>query len=118
MKTSEMIAMLEENPKLRFRRKNWIYNNNDVYVSTNEHGMIKLFNSIGTLVFYINHNDWQLVREPVPVWEAIKALVSDRQTIRGVNQYGEFTITPDKLESSQQLALRGLKDCSWFIGDE
>jgi len=117
MKTSEMIAMLEKNPKLRFRRKNWIYNNNDTYVSTNEHGMIKLFTSIGTLVFHINHNDWQLIREPVPAWEAIKALCEGKNIVCEQENGDKFTVR-GREDYCHMISKEALQTGKWFIEDE
>ena len=121
MKTSEMITALEKNPKLKFKGDKWI---DGSVLQLDEEGHVEIVSYSGnrisaeTVLAYIpSRINWQLIREPVPVWEAIKALVSDKQTIRGVNRYGEFTITPNQLESSQPLAVSNLKDCLWYVED-
>lgn len=83
MRTSEMIAMLEKNPKLKFETlaygaRRTFYNNEgylryDVYFP----GSNKIMDS-DKMGGGFNGNfginmDWQLVREPVPMWEALQA---------------------------------------------
>lgn len=116
MKTSEMIAMLEENPKLRFNRKNWDLSCH-VYVSTSEIGMIKFFNSASDHVFYTHHDDWQLVREPVPVWEAIKALWEGKNLVCELENEDKFTVRGRK-DYCHMISKKALQTGKWFIEDE
>ena len=79
-KTSEMIAMLEENPKLKFRRpcfKPEIY----VTVCAGE-----VCNQGGYHNYKIIHcgkviDDWQLIRTPVTWQEALQALIEGRTVL-------------------------------------
>ena len=83
MKTSEMFAMLEKNPKLTlvcrkcgteyfmttetvFSTYYKSYAKRDGQIITHKRGRF-----FGNISF---DDDWQIVREPVPAWEAIKAL--------------------------------------------
>ena len=74
MKTSEMIAMLEKNSKLRFKRS--MYKQGIIY-GVNIAGGIGAID--GTLGVISITDDWELVREPVPVWEAVKALYEGKK---------------------------------------
>ena len=70
MRTSEMIAMLEENPKLRFTTKR--YGNGTDEITVSELGYIGFAKFC--ISAYINiDDDWQLVREPVTLEVAIRA---------------------------------------------
>ena len=84
MKTSEMFAMLEKNPKLTFVCRN----GDNEYFMTSEtvfntyyksyakkNGQVITQRGEGDFFGNINFDDnWQVIREPVPSWEAIKAL--------------------------------------------
>lgn len=83
MKTSEMFAMLEKNPKLTLvcrKGGNEYFMTTETVFSTYYKSYAKRDGQIITHRsghFFGNINfddDWQLVREPVPGWEAIKAL--------------------------------------------
>lgn len=74
MKTWEMIKMLTENPKLKF---------------ADPEGNIAMIDQFYVLRWQgqgngrpvninIRHENWQLVPEPVPVWEAIKAYMEGK----------------------------------------
>ena len=67
MKTSEMIAMLENNPKLRFRRKGW---ESDYITGENADYYSIRF-----------HKDWEIVRTPVPWQEGIQARLDGKGVI-------------------------------------
>ena len=82
MKTSEMIAMLENNPKLRFRRKGW--DALEQQVGVDEDNFVGLWYPDGRhlgVCLFTNQDDWELVRTPVTWQEAIQAWV-DGKTIR------------------------------------
>lgn len=86
MKTSEMIAMLEQNPKLKFKSQTgyiasvneftglfrWQHPQGTTGISNN----LRLLSIPGDIA-----DDWTPCREPVPVWEAIKALLSEGKTV-------------------------------------
>jgi len=120
MKTWEMIKMLSENTKLRFDalveypgyiQAMQVFKYGNAIALNIKDGSPKFLTMDGNIMAA----DWQLVREPVPVWEAIKALMADKKSIRGVNRFGEFVISPEHLESTQKLAISNLKDCLWYI---
>jgi hypothetical protein len=73
MKTSEMIAMLEKNPGLKFRRPGYITDKCLCVID----GRIKWnFTKDSPNIGF--HDDWQLVREPVQAWEAVKAFTEGK----------------------------------------
>lgn len=84
MKTSEMIAMLEKNPKLKFQ-----YNTgSESGVMSCIDGDIKLIEHNGKPANYSQYlilhsgymrQDWQLVREPVSWQEAIQAWIDGKE---------------------------------------
>jgi len=82
-KTSEMIAMLEKNPKLKFINKNG-------YIVCSDGCFIKICDSYHLSL----QEDWQLVREPVPVWEAIKAFKEGKTISCSFIGKPEFIIQP------------------------
>lgn len=88
MKLSEAIAMLEKNPKLRFKRYNdYIFCNSSGFIYFERLSCIggqpipKDYsggNFEGNVTVY---QDWQLVREPVPWQEAIQAALDGKRVI-------------------------------------
>ena len=121
MKTSEMIAMLENNPDLKFKSSHPFIKNNFIYVD--EYGIVRwggegqngeLFIVIGKKA-----DNWALVREPVPVWEAFKALIEGK-TIRCEVElkdyrYG-FLLSPESFECiSRGFDIKWLKTGTWYI---
>ena len=74
MKTSEMIAMLEKNPELKFESKKGSSYSTNLTASSSLGTIDIMRDGIREWVSVGIDRDWQLVREPVPVWEAIKAL--------------------------------------------
>jgi hypothetical protein len=84
MRTSEMIAMLEKNPELRFVKTTWQDATNLV---VRDYRLV-LMDSKTQKVFArgertMDHLDvdanWQLVREPIPPLEAIQALLDGKK---------------------------------------
>jgi len=117
MKTSEMIAMLEKNPKLKFKRKGWSLND-DIYVSASRNKVIDFFNTTKNHVFFIDKDDWQLVRESVPVWEAVKAYTEGKNiTCEYTDNYErthKFTLNhSDNTVFAEGILARG----KWYIED-
>ena len=129
MKTWEMIKMLSENPKLRFKN---IRDNGEietiVYITKtgNFYADVKLN---GYMVdcekprcnFFGNYKlteDWQLVRDPVPVWEAIKAY-TEGKTISCENINGCCSSARVKcsfsLNGVTQVRTSCLTNGNWYI---
>ncbi len=123
MKAYEMMAMLEKNPKLRFKKSTW----SDGNLIGIEDGKIKmLFGSgeewnkhePGNKYYYAceflvkGWSDWELVRKPVPSWRAIKAL-SEGEIVK--------VVTPDKHEyildpqDNECISTYTLLNGTWFI---
>ena len=119
MKTSEMIAALEKNPKL-------IFPNGD-FCLFRQGDKILLQGKDGTgvpMILFDMTTDWQPVREPVPVWEAIKAYVEGKNIScayeEGWEQYpknkNEVIFTHKEYEGvgfTSHLLLNGI----WYIED-
>lgn len=79
MKTSEMIAMLEGNPKLRFRRKSWRVLKKQAGVDIDD--SIGLWHPDGKhsgITLYIKQDDWEIIQQPVTFAEAMKAFAEGK----------------------------------------
>ncbi len=123
MRTSEMIAMLEKNPKLKFAKNGSIAAENVIEV--NKFGDILTLQSVRPCLNI--SNDYSLVREPVPVWEAIKALTEGKTvececpgcvTIGASCHDNPQTFEPKK-GGSYRFCSSQLQKGKWFIkGDE
>ena len=121
MKTSEMIAMLEENPNLKF-------------ININNNG-VEIIDGILVYPYYNNHHelqkddlflitqnilklaDWQLVREPVPWQEAIQAYIDGKEV---ECECKECSMHVHKKEYKCNVTMTGickygLKHGKWFI---
>lgn len=83
MKTSEMIAMLEKNPKLRFTRSRVAFG----YGGSVHCDQGRLCGANGTTYDFILNiknepmDDWQLVREPVTWQEALQAAIDGKRIV-------------------------------------
>ena len=119
MKTSEMIAMLEKNPKLSFKRKN----REDIYKIC-DMGFLASIEGHSITPNLRLDDDWQLIREPVPAWEAIKAYVEGKNIScayeEGWEEYpknkNEVIFTHKEYEGvgfTSHLLLNGI----WYIED-
>lgn len=76
MKTSEMISILEKNPKLKY-----VSNRNQAEVTARV-GILNVLIFEGATSgdrVCLDRDDWELVREPVPVWEAVKAFTEGKR---------------------------------------
>lgn len=77
MKTSEMIAMLEKNPALKFRRVDWKHDDRYVYVDEERKSVRVMSNTppkyMGELAIYLDSEEWELIPQPVPWQEALQA---------------------------------------------
>jgi hypothetical protein len=121
MRTSEMIAMLEKNPKLRFKATEW---KDRTVLSLNEEGRIQLTNGHDTepyaaevvLRYLTNLFDWEIVQEPVPVWEAVKAYYEGKQVTckcKGCKRFDGciYQIRPN----GKDLCREGILNGTWYI---
>ena len=126
MKTSEMIAMLEENPKLKFVKSTWkdnanlIVDDNKIVLINSKEGYV-FAHGDRVLIHLDIDADWQLVRDPVPVWEAIKA-VTEGKSISCENAVcghgGKFRKCYfHSGESAMICALHGITQGTWYIED-
>ena len=122
MKTSEAIAMLEKNPKLRFKNTRHDGVETVIYISdygyfnavVTHNGKVKDY-SKGLYNFYGNFKpnaDWQLVREPVPAWEAIKAFCEGKSVSYVTPEGDEW-----KLENCFTYYSDRLINSKWYIND-
>ena len=128
MKTSEMIAMYETNKcpeKLKFVSLGgkielrdgiltWINSGKPLTLNLCGHNL----NGPGhTTAGTIDKYDWTLVREPVPVWEAIKAFVEGK-TIRCdmVSCGGSFCLSI-KGTGGNNFSTAWLEHGKWYIED-
>lgn len=129
MKTSEMIAMLEENPKLKFetfdenlniRRRVWVTDSGYFkYGIIDQEGNEprECYLPLG-LAFWGNihlFTDWTLVRKPVPVWEAIKAW-KEYGTIKCIHDGKEYVFGTTTAFDSH-IAWRLICYGTWYIED-
>lgn len=131
MKTSEMIAMLERNPNLKFKRPRWgPYNS--IGIKDGVLQMIQQNGDIWTYTPICNPNtdryeeachqiaaggdDWQLVRTPVTWQEAIQAVLDKKKVTCECENCGG---TRDKCtyNSNDTVCVYGIKSGTWYIGD-
>jgi len=113
MKTSEMIAMLEKDPTLKFWSPQAPI---DSYLYVDRYKRIcwggrqqegQLFTPT-----IKESEDWEIVREPVPVWEAIKAL-KEGQTVT-VKWLG-FTSVLNPTHNFT-MSINTILNGTWYIG--
>lgn len=130
MKTSEMIAMLEKNPKLKFQ-----YNTgSESGVMSCIDGDIKLIEHNGKPANYSQYlilhsgymrQDWQLVREPVSWQEAIQAWLDGKEIevcecagCEPVDGHKCGTHSKQTLNGSgKNLCRQQFKTAKWYIND-
>lgn len=105
MKTSQMIAMLEKNPGLKFIREC----NREIYGLGEQGYLTRVANCCTTANIRID-DSWQLVREPVPVWEAIKAYVEGKRVY-----YLDTDGAQWYLRSGWNLNIDRFNNGKWFI---
>lgn len=93
MKTSKMIEMLEKNPNLKFRLPAW-----DVsLLCADSSGRMRVINRLtgDTVETRIPMADtWEIFRQPVQLWEAVKALQEGKAILHvpyGYDDMGERT---------------------------
>jgi len=128
MKTSEMIAMLEDNPNMSFSRKSrdrtffvgvrsgyfveWAIGTNGETIKHSLPGGLKFFGNTST------NADWQLVRESVPVWEAIKAYTEGKTVTCDYTseKYGcDKTFVINRREPGLHMSVLLLVNGRWYI---
>jgi len=109
-----MIKMLTENPKLRFKRQS----TESIY----ELGESEFLTVVGKSYCSANiriDDEWTLVREPVPVWEAIKALTEGKvveciaDKCSGCDGKCKGCVFP----GDRVLSIEMVKTGTWYIGD-
>jgi hypothetical protein len=80
-KTSEAIAMLEENPKLQFKSIPELYMTPAVLKSDDYKGIqVTTLDGKWNVCYRVN-DTWELIQQPIPFMEAVKAY-SEGKTIR------------------------------------
>jgi len=113
MKTSEMIALLEENPKLRLISEGNHEISGKIIMSCDDRDFLTPEGINSNIRFLSLKRDWELIREPVPVWEAIKALCEGEKVHCELNGHqGYFLPNPNGHINMEEL-LEG----KWYIND-
>ena len=115
MKTSEMIAMLERNPKLEFRGKMWD-DNDRRYFGVDAEGIMRFFPE-NSGVLYADGEFWvEVTKQPesISAGVAIKAL-QDGKTIHCMIGSERFTYEPD---SVYYIPYTNIKYGKWFIKED
>jgi hypothetical protein len=115
MKTSEMIAMLERNPKLEFRGKMWD-DNDRRYFGVDAEGIMRFFPE-NSGVLYAGGEFWvEVTKQPesISAGVAIKAL-QDGKTIHCMIGSERFTYEPD---SVYYIPYTHIKYGKWFIKED
>lgn len=110
MKLSKVIEMLEKNPKLQF--KGTSDNKKSAGFMKVKADEEKIW--LGGTFIYLDRN-WEIVPEPVPAWQAIKALLTEGKSVRCVCKFGEFVLKELDLTCGQNLTLARLVDGTWYI---
>lgn len=114
MKTSEMIAMLEKNPKFKFEAINPVHPESHIAGITNN---VLCWNGDISFPLRLNfgndyEHDWQLVREPVPAWEAVKAFCEGKSVSYVTPEGDEWKFEKQVLYESNRLI-----NSTWYIND-
>lgn len=123
MKTSEMIAMLEKDPSLKFTRSKCTFGYGGSLHLENGRLYGKSGDSYPFVLDDRNRpmDDWQIVREPVPVWDAIKALCEGKTVeCEMVSGYGDnFYLRPEMLDQSDPefFHMSWIRKGKWYIND-
>jgi hypothetical protein len=113
MKTSAMITMLEKNPNLRFSVITLI-GQDTVGMASGHLAYEKSGNDVHINPVFLAF-DWSLVREPVPVWEAIKAYLQDDKTVYCENGGVCGPCYKDPITNNGFGCLKGLRHGEWYI---
>ena len=128
MKTSEMIAMLEKNPNLRFKAQNWT----DASVVTFLDKRLSIIDSWNgnrlldktVLDCFRLHYDWQLVREPVTWQEAIQAMIEGKNVLcKCANCTGGIVLKTNPASqcvypADGNICINAFKSGTWYIDHE
>jgi len=136
-RTSEMIAMLGENPNLKFRRPKW-----DLYNSIGiKDGVLQMIQQNGGLWTYTpsrnpytdryeeacrqigaGGDDWQIVRTPVTWQEALQALIEGRTVLCQCADCTDKVIYKDEnrarecsFPTGRAICITALKTGTWYI---
>lgn len=115
--TWEVMKMLSKNPKLIFETVETEYEHMTFFIddcgcyALTEKGKKRNLESSGNL----NPNDkWQLVREPVPAWEAIKAWKENLARIKCIFNGKEYFFDKDMILGTT-IALGWICSGTWYI---
>lgn len=112
-KTWEMLKMLEENPKLKFKKTSW---GEGSYITPLETGKVineyKLFHKI----IYAIDDRWILIQEPISWQEAVEAII-DGKNIRALCRDCSVSNCYFKACDSNSICIDGIKNGVWFIED-
>lgn len=117
MKTSEMIAMLEENPKLRFKVTPYSETNVRFDNVRLVDGILCWEGNPGyplRIVIGGYHRNWQLFPQPVTWQEALQAVLDGKTVTCECNI---CVSGPDKCiyESKCDICTEGIKSGTWYI---
>jgi hypothetical protein len=121
MKTSEMIAMLEKNPNLKFKGTNW---SDGSILQLDLFGHITIINPKNkicpeTVLNYLpSKTDWEIVCEPVTWQEAIQAWAEGKTVKCVLNSFYEGYIFNDfhcKANTQTILSKDMIKGGTWYI---
>lgn len=113
--TIEMMAMLKNDSKLRFQGKS--YHGEDVVVYFEEddglHWKVdgKIIEQFRVTIWMLQQN-WTLVREPVPAWEAIKAWMEGKNVSYVTPEGDEWKIEKQVIFESNRFL-----NSKWYIND-
>jgi hypothetical protein len=103
MKTSEMIAMLEKDPTLKF----W-----SPQTPIDSYLYVDRYRRITPTIK--ESEDWKIVLEPVPVWEAIKALKEGQTVTCKCKDCIEPCVLPRHFDV---FCSEGIQEGVWYIGE-
>jgi hypothetical protein len=122
--TIEAIAMLEENPKLRFKTS---LNN---IMAKKEDGIVWEANSCGKEeIVELNHlvlaNKWTLIQQPIPFLEAVQAYAEGKTIISETEGIGTEKYKMIRSDSSPMESVEGagitaceILEGKWYIEEE
>ena len=130
MLMEKVIEELRKNPKLNYRAIDSFGDRHEMSISDTGYFYYRKFRKDGYFLDPNKHSgghfngninatlDWQLVREPVPVWEAIKAYCEGKKVYCVFKMFGEKE-GKFYLNNSDDWVFRGnlLTEGKWFVED-
>ncbi len=123
MKTSEMIAMLEKNPKLILESEKVNLVDDDLIVKMSGDNVVFFYDkegkSVSKAIGLDLRRNWQLVRTPVPWQEAIQAVLDGKTVTCECEECTCTNKNPSNCiyDLDGDICAKGIEFGTWYIHD-